>query len=114
MAGGTRLELCRRRDAETEVQLRALVTLRLEEERWEFRCECGDPECREYVLLSLPEYEALGDRGGTVLAPGHEISRIRATRERSVELRSEAAALKAQARHQAARAKRNLERARSS
>jgi hypothetical protein len=42
------------------------------EDRWEFRCECGAPECRVAVSLTLAEYEALrlGDR--PVLAPGHD------------------------------------------
>jgi hypothetical protein len=43
-----------------------------EQEQWEFRCECGGPDCRIAVSLTLAEYEALGAAGLPVLAPGHE------------------------------------------
>jgi hypothetical protein len=40
---------------------------------WDFTCECGVPDCRAQVSLTLAEYEALraGDR--LVVAPGHQI-----------------------------------------
>jgi hypothetical protein len=41
-------------------------------EPWEFRCECGAPDCRAIVSLTLAEYEALRQEGRPVLAPGHE------------------------------------------
>jgi hypothetical protein len=43
-----------------------------EEERWDFRCECGAPDCRAAVSLTLVEYEALRAGGRPVLAPAHE------------------------------------------
>ena len=45
-----------------------------ERDVWDFTCECGEPDCRIRVSLTLAEYEALraGDR--PVLAPGHEQS----------------------------------------
>jgi hypothetical protein len=41
-------------------------------EPWEFTCECGAPECRVAVSLTLAEYEAARETGRPVLAPGHE------------------------------------------
>jgi hypothetical protein len=38
---------------------------------WEFTCECGAPECRETVSLTLAEYEAQRAGGQQVVAPGH-------------------------------------------
>ena len=40
-------------------------------DRWEFRCECGAPDCREAVSLTLAEYEAQRAGGEPVVAPGH-------------------------------------------
>jgi hypothetical protein len=40
-------------------------------ERWKFTCECGAPDCREAVSLTLAEYEARRAAGRPVLAPGH-------------------------------------------
>ena len=42
------------------------------DDRWEFRCECGAPDCRVVVSLMLPQYEKLRAGGLPVLAPGHE------------------------------------------
>ena len=38
---------------------------------WEFTCECGAPDCREAVSLTLVEYEAHRAEGKPVVAPGH-------------------------------------------
>jgi hypothetical protein len=38
---------------------------------WEFTCECGAPDCREAVSLTLVEYEAHRAEGQPVVAPGH-------------------------------------------
>jgi hypothetical protein len=38
---------------------------------WEFTCECGAPDCREAVSLTLVEYEAHRAGGQPVVAPGH-------------------------------------------
>ena len=71
---------------------------------WEFFCECGRPDCQEQVTLTIDQYVAARDRGGDVLAPGHQASQTaRATR-----LREEARALRAQAGHQRKRSNRNL------
>ena len=43
-----------------------------EHDHWEFTCECGAPDCRVAVALTLAEYEALGAAGRPVLAPGHK------------------------------------------
>jgi hypothetical protein len=40
-------------------------------DRWSFTCECGAPDCRLTVSLTLQEYEALRAAGRPVLAPGH-------------------------------------------
>ena len=40
-------------------------------DRWEFTCECGAPECRVTVSLTTAEYEALRTADARVLAPGH-------------------------------------------
>ena len=42
------------------------------QERWDFTCECGAPDCRETVSLTTAEYEARRTGGRRVLAPGHE------------------------------------------
>jgi hypothetical protein len=39
---------------------------------WDFTCECGAPDCRVSVRLTLPQYEELRAAGRPVLAPGHE------------------------------------------
>ena len=43
-----------------------------EQDRWEFTCECGAPDCRVPVALTLDESEALGAAGRPVLAPDHK------------------------------------------
>jgi hypothetical protein len=38
-----------------------------------FLCECADPECREHVSLTMPEYEAVRvDPMHFAIVPGHE------------------------------------------
>lgn len=41
------------------------------QDRWDFTCECGAPDCRLTVSLTLAEYEALRAAGRPVLGPGH-------------------------------------------
>jgi hypothetical protein len=36
-------------------------------EAWEFLCECGTPDCRRFLTLTLGEYDGL--RGATSAAP---------------------------------------------
>ena len=91
----------------TEVNRRVLEAARdsiTEEQEWEFFCECGDPECHEYVELTIHAYSVLHDGGGAVLAPGHRLSQV----ERARRLREDADALRRQAEHQVRRALRNL------
>ena len=42
-----------------------------EEPLWDFACECGRPDCREWVELELPRYEEIRHGPGEVLAVGH-------------------------------------------
>jgi hypothetical protein len=42
------------------------------EDRWDFTCECGAPDCRLAVSLTLADYEALRGAGRPVLAPRHD------------------------------------------
>jgi hypothetical protein len=37
-------------------------------DRWDFTCECGAPECRSPVSLTLAQYEALRAAGQPILA----------------------------------------------
>lgn len=76
-------------------------------EAWEFFCECGRPDCREQVVLSLREFDALKQAGQPVIASGHLPLRPRKARERARELAEESEALRAQARQQVSRARRN-------
>ena len=73
-------------------------------QEWQFFCECGRPDCRTLVTLTLAEYERLKDGGGAILASGHLVDE----KERSRVLREHATALRAQARHQFRRAEKNL------
>src|SRR5439155_21655956 len=98
--------------AEVNARVRELANGRLAEWggcEWEFLCECGDADCTELVTLSLYEFESRKRWGEAVLAPGHRQARARAARRRASELRADAQALRGQARHQAGRARRNLE-----
>ena len=71
---------------------------------WDFYCECGRPDCHEQVMLTVAAFDWLRGNDLPILAPGHRMSQV--TRARM--LRSEAAALRAQAQLQAKRARRNL------
>jgi hypothetical protein len=42
-----------------------------QQDPWDFTCECGDPDCRVIVSLTLGDYEALRAAGRAVLAPRH-------------------------------------------
>ena len=43
-----------------------------EQDRWDFRCECGAPDCRDAVSLTLDDYETHRADGRPVLAAGHQ------------------------------------------
>jgi hypothetical protein len=44
---------------------------RADEVEWDFFCECGEPDCRERITLTLDAYIGLHARGRAVLGPGH-------------------------------------------
>jgi hypothetical protein len=44
-------------------------------------CECGDPDCRSLVLISLEAYRAIGNPYDTLTASGHEADRTDLLRE---------------------------------
>ena len=71
---------------------------------WEFFCECGKAGCESRIHLTLDAFITLRDGGNAVLAEGHHVSQV----ERAREVAEQARALRAQARHQVARAKKNL------
>ncbi|HEX6952778.1 MAG TPA: hypothetical protein VF124_08280 [Gaiellaceae bacterium] len=73
-------------------------------QEWEFMCECGHESCRETVFLTLDAFEVLHDSGETVLDDGHVVSQVACARR----LRSPTRRPRAQAEHQATRAKKNL------
>jgi hypothetical protein len=73
-----------------------------------FVCECGAGECKERVVLSLGQFDALQRADGVVFAVGHELSRAQLARRRALTLCEEARALAAQADHQNERARRNV------
>lgn len=76
-------------------------------EEWEFICECGCSDCAEHVPLGLTAYDHLRQTGQPVLAEGHPLARARRARDDARAAQQDAAALRAQARHQLRRAKRN-------
>lgn len=74
---------------------------------WEFRCECGAPDCEVMVAVTLAEFDALKARGEPVLAAGHTASPAAVARRKAGLLREDAAALRAQAAQARRRAARN-------
>ena len=96
--------------AEVNARVRELADSQLQgTDDWDFRCECGEPDCHEAVSLSIAEYELLRANSSPIIAAGHEQSRIRVAREVSRELREESTALREQAHLQAERARRNVD-----
>lgn len=81
----------------------------VQEQTWEFFCECGDEDCGEHVELSIDEYVALRENGRPVLAPGHRLSRATLARRRSQELSEELKAMRAPAEQEANRAKKRTD-----
>lgn len=74
---------------------------------WDFLCECGDAGCTELVHLTLAGYDQVRASGGFVLAENHTVQRAEAARAWARTLAQDAAALRAQARHQQTRARKN-------
>jgi hypothetical protein len=81
----------------------------IDEESWDFLCECGLDDCTEWVALTLTEYEALLQAEKPILAPGHEVTRAEWARRKARRLADDAQALRAQSDVQQKRAGRNLE-----
>ena len=75
-----------------------------------FLCECGRPDCREYMELDLDTIRLFVNNGWPMIVPKHQLSRGAKARGRGAELREQAEALQAQARQQVARARRNADR----
>lgn len=73
---------------------------------WEFFCECGDPNCRARIELTVHGYEGIRKSRRPILARGHQQDQ----KVRSRALRDDARALLAQAQHQIRRAKKNVDR----
>ena len=69
-----------------------------------FICECGHDLCHEQIFLTLDAFIAIRDRGDVVLAEGHRLSQV----DRARRLREDAEGLRAQAKHQVARTKKNI------
>jgi hypothetical protein len=81
----------------------------LDEDTWDFLCECGDDTCREWVTMRVSEYEALQRGEQPILAEGHKLAESERARRRARRLAEESKALRAQAEHQLKRAARNAE-----
>ena len=77
---------------------------------WDFLCECSDERCQRWITLTLAEYEALQRQGDPILAPGHTLGLGEMTRRKARTLAQDAKALRAQARVQKNRAARNVRR----
>jgi hypothetical protein len=48
-------------------------------DRWPFVCECGTPDCVQWVELDLGAFAEIRSRGDALLAPGHVAGREVAT-----------------------------------
>ena len=79
-----------------------------DQETWDFLCECGAGDCREWVTLPVSEYEVLRASHEPILAPGHAVAEAERSRRRAGRLVAEAKALRGQAELQLRRAVRNL------
>jgi hypothetical protein len=79
----------------------------LADETWDFLCECGADQCKEWVTLTLTKYEELLQAEEPILVPGHRLTRSERARRRSRKLADDAHALRAQSDVQQKRAGRN-------
>jgi hypothetical protein len=80
----------------------------LGEETWDFLCECGADQCKEWVTLTLRQYESLLQAEEPILAPGHGLTRGQRARRKARKLSDDAKALRAQSDVQHKRTGRNL------
>ena len=79
-----------------------------------FLCECGRPDCMQYMELDLETIRLFVTNRWPMIVPEHQLSQDAEARTRGAALREQAEALweqaealRAQARHQVARALRN-------
>ena len=77
-----------------------------DEQRCEFVCECGEPDCAEHLLLPPVLYDSLKQNDVALFADGHPIALARQARNAARDLQASARALKAQSRVQLSRAHR--------
>jgi hypothetical protein len=75
---------------------------------WDFLCECGAEDCKQWVTLPVSEHEERRRTGAPILAPGHELNQGRRSRRKARRLAAEAKALRGRAELQFRRAVRNL------
>jgi hypothetical protein len=55
-----------------------------DDDRLDFRCECGRPSCEEYVSMTASEYQHVrSDNDRFAVVPGHEDEEIERVVERS-------------------------------
>ena len=80
----------------------------LEDDTWDFLCECDADDCQEWVTLQVAQYEALQRADEPVLAPGHTLTKAQRNRRKARRLVDDAKALEAQAEQQIKQARRNL------
>jgi hypothetical protein len=76
----------------------------VENETWDFLCECGAENCQQWVTLTLVEYEELRETDEPILAAGHGVTRSQRARRQARKLSDDARALRAQAELQNKRA----------
>jgi len=72
-----------------------------------FLCECGRPDCLEYMEIDLETVRLYVKNDWPMIVPKHRLSREAEARARAAELREESEALRAQARQQVARARKH-------
>ena len=94
----------------TEIRKAAARLIAVEPElSWQFRCECGAPDCEAMVAVTLPEFDALQVMGAPVLAEEHAVGRAALARRKARQLRDGASALREQAKHQQRRARKHVD-----
>jgi len=55
----------------------------VDEDSWDFLCECGVDDCREWVTLRAAEYEAMRRMDEPILASGHMLKRAKRVLKRT-------------------------------
>src|SRR5262245_43469981 len=85
---------------EANEAIRAFARSREDATRWEFVCECSDPDCERRTALTLAFYDAVRASDGQILAQPHPYERARAARAEAAAVREESRAVRAQAAQQ--------------